>query len=276
MKRFPWLPYVIAGVSFLFFVVLSVRGVFLQRDLRRLEREQLARRQASVKDNSGRTQGIESGLSLLARKAGVGKLLGLSLRDGGSTKTLAIEWESTPSATMTFLGLLQSPGGAGTCLSLMVTPTDTAQHVRVRGIFEEKPSVSSGIKVLPLKLARNVFAPLWRDASVALAERQERERKREEQARVAEQQKSETDRRVQEEAQRQQEKKRGLESQLLVTGIVNNGREPLAFVSAPQGRSVMLRSGDVIEEARVTSIDQSKGEVRLDYQGKFEVVLRIQ
>jgi hypothetical protein len=57
---------------------------------------------------------------------------------------------------------------------------------------------------------------------------------------------------------------------LVLSGVVNNGREPMAFVNG-----AMIRVGDVVQDARVAVIDDKKGEVTLDLAGKSQVVLRI-
>ena len=74
------------------------------------------------------------------------------------------------------------------------------------------------------------------------------------------------------------EAKRGeLESQVKLTGIVNNGRETLAFISleGPQSKNVIVRVGDMLQEARIAAIDARKYEVRLDYAGKLEVLVKL-
>ena len=61
-----------------------------------------------------------------------------------------------------------------------------------------------------------------------------------------------------------------------VAGIAGAGASAVAFLtSAADHRSLMVKAGDAIEEARVTAVDPEHGEVRLDANGLFTIVLRL-
>jgi hypothetical protein len=212
-----------------------------------------------------------------ARKAGVRRLLNVGGSAGPAGDTLTVEWEAKGPASFRLVERLQSR--LGRCEKLDITSAEPPL-LHVTTAFERRLSPAAGgaaVQISTTAFARNVFAPLWkpRPENVALA--QARELKKQEDERKAEQERADQERQAREEQQQLASKQQQLETQLSLTGIVNNGHEALAFVSnrSAGGQATMLRSGDLINDARVTAIDEAKGEVALDYRGKFQVHLKI-
>lgn len=277
MKWSAWFLPSVAALSLGLFGFNSIRWFRLRQEIDRAEKR--APRQPVPIESSGTIGNpvwSETDVSRIARDAGVARLLGLSARDGAS-KPVSIEWEASQPATLRFLSIIERSGGICGDLTITAAPS-SAGFLRARGSFGGTLQLSSSPIALGVennRSARNVFAPLWRDAAEARRAREDRERKKIEEVRAAEQLKMESARRSQQEDLMIQTKKREIENRLSVTGIVNNGREALAFVSDSSGSTRMVRDGDSIGEARVNAIDERRGEVRLDYQGKFEVVLKL-
>ncbi len=215
--------------------------------------------------------GSEGAIAREANACGVRRLVGVELAERAQ-----IEWEGTPVTALRFVDALIAKKIVGRCERLRLT-TDAAEPaiVRIRGEFDRRAVVkmdrSTDASI------RNVFFPLWserRDPPPTVANAAA-DKKREHEQQM-EREKAEKDRLEREQMQQLENKKRELETGLSVSGIVNNGREPIAFVSARAGgQTLMLRGGDTIQDAQVTAIDEKKGEVRLDYLGKFQVSLRL-
>ncbi len=262
-------------VSAAVFVIQSVRFYRDRSEANLFDREMATATHANAAlPNS--VQKIEALASAGAKKTGVARLLSVSTPKAG---VLQLEWEGTPTATAAYLTALATDARVGTCRLLRVMPVDSrGPLLRASASFALGPVPRAVVlHKTEFKNGRNVFAALWHEESASNLQDHLAELKREEKLRHDEEAKQEAERRVQDEANRLTEKRRQLESGLVLTGIVSNGREPLAFVNnrSSGGRTVMLRSGDVIEEARVTSIEADKGELRLDYSGKFQISLKI-
>ena len=82
---------------------------------------------------------------------------------------------------------------------------------------------------------------------------------------------------AQTEKNRLDQKKQSLSTTLVLSGIAKSGPNSVAMVDSrgPERGMLMLHVGDKVSEAQVTSIDERKGEVILDYEGKIQVVLRM-
>ena len=269
----------VAGAAFLVFCYESQETIRTKLALHRMEKEASHKISALSSASAAPVDGLESALSAAAKKSGTRRLLSVNSGESRGARIIELEWEGSQQATVQFLSLLQSTSTVGICSGLRITGSPAEPGLlRARGTFEMGAArVRSDRPNGAPALARDVFAPLWRDATGSDPVRLAREQKKMEEVRLREQQRADEERRGQEEARRIEEKRRGLETQLVVTGIVHNGREAMAFMNRHNagGQTVMVRSGDLIEEAKVTNIDEKKGEVWLDYLGKFQTVLKI-
>lgn len=213
-----------------------------------------------------------------ARQSGVPRLLNVGGAGGSPDGPVTVEWEADGGASLRFLSRLQSR--LGRCEKLDITSAEPPL-LHVTTAFERRlfplEAAAAGGRNGAVPPARNVFAPLWKPRQENVALVQARELKKQEEERKAEQAQMEKDRAAREEEQQLAGKRQQLETELALTGIVNDGHQPLAFVSnrSSGGQATMLRSGDMINDARVTSIDEAKGQVALDYRGKFQVLLKI-
>jgi len=222
-------------------------------------------------------------LSRVAKEAGLKRLLSVAADDAADGGTVQLVWESDQNSSLLFYDLLHARGIIGRSRRLQIAGSEsTPGFIHVTADFIPGNPVShaglSKKSVVARKIERPVFKPLWSSMVANQSSENAREKKRLELARVEEQRLAEKRRYEQEAEQRLLLKRRQLESELALTGIVNNGREALAFIVRGGGgthQTLMLHQGEEIADARVVSIDESRGEVQLDYQGKFQVVLRM-
>lgn len=225
--------------------------------------------------------GIESQLSQLAKTAGIQRLLSVGTNGASPSNSISLEWEGSQQSLIQWMGLLASSEVLGPCESLLITAAPQSNDLlHVNGIFQAQPNRSNSTEfktaLNPPKLHRNIFAPLWNKA--ASPQQPTTQKKREvENALQLQQKKIEQAQIALQEIQMKQEKKRAFETQWGLTGIVNNGKEPLAFINSQntEGKTMMARKGDLIDSARITDIDEKNGEVRLDSMGQFQVVLKL-
>src|SRR3989339_947991 len=123
---------------------------------------------------------------------------------------------------------------------------------------------------------RNLFKPLWQSAQPSIRDLEAERKAASESARV-EQQKQLEELRNQEDARRKDAKKREIESTLIITGIVNDGQNTLAFIKnrADNDKTLSLKQGETIADCAIISINTATGTVVLDYQQKFQITLSL-
>ena len=247
----------------------------LRSDLAALGSSSRAARSGAVPASDVLVQGL---LGEDARQAGVPRLLNVGSSAGEADGPVTVEWEAPGRACLHFLARLQAR--LGRCETLDITSGEPPL-LHVTAAFERRPWLAAGggpaIQTSTVTFARNVFASLWKPKQEDLALAQARELKKQEDERKAEQERADQERQARDEQQQLAGKRQQLETELALTGIVNNGHEALAFVSnrSAGGQAAVVRSGDMIADARVASIDEARGEVALDYRGKFQVLLKM-
>lgn len=216
---------------------------------------------------------FQSYVQASARTAGIGDVISLRPQDA------YLIWEGRGSllSLMAFMSTLSS--GALPCkINLMrLTPAGEDQHV-IKAVFTIEQSWAPGktlVSVVPTEdfsvkpATRSIFKPLWnpvpsgdgrqstfsKPASQAKAELEEKALAyaREENLRLQ-----------QEEAERQARRKQ-LEEDLKVTGIVNDGTRVVAFIQNRRdgNRTSTVAKGDMIEGCTVTDISEATGRVTL-------------
>lgn len=256
------------------------RTISLMRQGAELKRKEEAFLKTS--SNSGRAPANisdrrwEKEISQTAKEARVPKLTSVGIDKNKTPIQIQLEWEGSQSSTLRFLRALENLNGLGTCLKLqLASSSDGSGAVRGRAVFSTQRIERPKIVVAAAPAVRDVFRSPWTPKRESLNTAFLETLKKQEESRKADQARLDEERKAQEETARLDNTRRQLETQYVVTGIVHNGREALAFVSARGGENLMLRSGDTLQDARVTAIDDKKGEVRLDYLGKFQTVLRL-
>jgi hypothetical protein len=120
---------------------------------------------------------------------------------------------------------------------------------------------------------RNVFRPLWKTYT---QKKDDKSRQEELEAlRLAEEERK----LALQEAEKQRKieaKQREIETNYTLTGIVLDNNKPQAVIQERNGTAHFVYKDDTINDIKITSIDENKGETVLDYQGKFTVKLRMQ
>lgn len=228
---------------------------------------------ASKSENVGKNSPRGADLNQIAVATHLGRLTSVTLPPDGVPGDTRIEWESDFASSVAFLSALQRAGLASRVPELSVTSIEQEPGT-VHGRATLRKGALSGPQITFTLIGRNVFKPLWKSeiriAAVASENlRREEERRRQEQART------EKDRQIQDAANQRAALKRNMESRYAVTGIAEDGHGTLAFLSADRTRSLLVRSGDPLEDARVSVIDAKSGTVTLDANGAFTVVLRL-
>ena len=222
---------------------------------------------------------IEDTINLAAYKSGVKRLLSITTQNSMDGPQLRVEAEGDQSHLLGFMHELEASPDLGSCLRLHVTGAAPGQAARVSllfpvGMFPGKTAPAS--PVAP-DSGRDVFVTLWQqrvrdagDVALEQAKRLEEQQRREQQLAAEQQMKHAAEEQL-------ASKRRELENAYVLTGIVNNGREPIAFVSQKSagGAALMLRQDDALGEARVARIDETKGEMQLDYHGKFQLLFHL-
>lgn len=214
-----------------------------------------------------------------ARKNRISKLISMEQRAQRSSPELEIQWESDLISSLKFLTGLESAGVVGACVQTRISRVENAPtQLNVNSVFSLNRSTEAVMAALPMPAARyqQVFFPLWRSAPVNSAERKHK-KVLEREARLRDQERLERERREKAEETQREAKRRQLEAGLSVTGIVNNGEQTLAFVSIGGGSSktLILKTGDTVQEARVADIDEARGLVVLDLGDGSEATLRL-
>lgn len=118
---------------------------------------------------------------------------------------------------------------------------------------------------------RNIFKPLWEVNIVKPVNEEDLEKKR-----LEEQKRIEEERRKIEEQRLIENKKRELPQNFLLSGVVFNGTNTSALITDQRnGVGGSYKVGDDLDGAKITEIDEKAQIVYLDYEGKFQVTLRI-
>ncbi|MBN1384579.1 MAG: hypothetical protein JW983_06865 [Elusimicrobia bacterium] len=120
---------------------------------------------------------------------------------------------------------------------------------------------------------RNIFRPIW-DTSEVRKDDKEAKKKHREELEKAEKEKQER----LEKAKQERElaaKKRELETNLVLTGIILDDNQFQAVIQNRKlnNKTFFVGKGDMIEDTEVVSIDDSKGEIVLDYKNLIKVKL---
>lgn len=258
----------LAGAMFLIFsavqwAVISIKGRSLPA-------------MASTTHTRPQTAGLERLIGQAAMRNNVRKLLSVGLDESKTRPEVRVEWEAPLTETTRFLADLERNGFVDSYRELkMAGAGDGSSALRGLTVFVVgSMTASTDDKKTAAIVAPDVFvrtgAPRVQTAVVA-------QPKKEDLAQVAKlAAEREKVQREQEEAAQLEARRRQLETGLVLTGILDNGRELLALIDDSSGGrgTAMLRCGDTVQGARIDSIDEKKGEVRLDVDGRFQVVLR--
>jgi hypothetical protein len=263
---------VAAGLSGTIFLIRAGGLVNAHRRLHAAERRPASRTlSASVQASDLLLQGAIGKAASASRV----RLLSVATSQTGESLGLVLAWEGSISKSWAMLNTLADQRLVGRWRQFHVAPAEGGQ-IRMDGVADagSLDAPAAGKKWTPLP-ARNPFRPLWRTPVQDPAQVVSQQIKKEEEQKKQEEQKEQSEKKEAEEAARLEAKKRELLSDLVLTGIVNNGREVLAFLNSHGNGTLMLRNGDTIQEARVVGIDEKKGEINLDYQGKFRLNFKI-
>ncbi len=224
--------------------------------------------------------GIENTVNLAANQAGVHRLLSIGSVDSPDGPQLQIESEGTQASLLKLLSILERIRGLGACLRIHVMgATATSTSVRCSLLFSpSKPSPAvDDVDVAVSRLKRDVFIPLWRERAVSITDLALAQAKRMEEQQRKSEERAQTDQKNREAEERLNAKRRELIENYTLTGIGSSGHDPIAFVSQKSagGAALMVHQQDLIGDARVIRIDEQKGEMQLDYEGKFQLLFRI-
>ncbi len=261
------------GVSLTVFLFRA--GTYLQVE-HRVQAQEKSIRKSKIPNHDKREwePSFQGKVAELATKFKIRKIVGITPETGSRVN---ISWEGTLRDSLLFLDHLLSQGILSTPEYLQISGLDTSQ-VRVRGIFQNGDTNirTSAIDPKEISKLKNVFAPLWEVKKQDYSVLQEKEIRRRDERIQKEQERQEAMIKEREEVEKIENKKKEFETGFALSGIVNNGKEPIAFVKSREGgQTMMLKAGDMLREARVISIDESKGEIQLSYQDKFQIHLRL-
>lgn len=118
---------------------------------------------------------------------------------------------------------------------------------------------------------KNIFKPLWEANTVKPANDEDQEKNR-----LEEQKKIEEEHRKAEEQRAIENKKIELSQNFLLSGVVFDGTNTSALITDQKsGIGGSFKVGDELNGAKVVSIDEKAQTVCLDYEGKFQVTLKI-
>jgi hypothetical protein len=134
----------------------------------------------------------------------------------------------------------------------------------------KQPPVSIYNKIIN----RNIFHPLWnvsdsKDTNISKKADIEAAKKLEEQRELE---------RKQADQRRLEDKKKDVETNYILTGIIYETDGPKAAIQSKRNpnSSFIVKPGDNVDDLKVMSVNSSNSEVLLDYDGKFQVTLRMQ
>ncbi|MBI5554400.1 MAG: hypothetical protein HY920_00920 [Elusimicrobia bacterium] len=118
---------------------------------------------------------------------------------------------------------------------------------------------------------RNIFKPLWKVNIVKPVNEENLEKKT-----LAEQKKIEEERRKIEEQRRLENKKTELSQNFLLSGVVFDGANTAALITDQRnGSGGSYKIGDELAGAKIISLDEKAQIVDLDYEGQFQITLKI-
>lgn len=126
-------------------------------------------------------------------------------------------------------------------------------------------------------LQRDIFRPLWK-TSDSPSEISSKPMKAELDAiRKAEEERVEAQRK-QEDQRRLEEKKKDIENSYTVTGIIHENGNLTAVLQSKRssGKNYFVTKGETVDELKVTAINESRGDVTLDYDNKVSVTLHME
>jgi hypothetical protein len=212
---------------------------------------------------------LQTAITDLAKSCGIKRILHIEFKKNESRILADFEWEASSPATIRFLKEAEESGLIQGCASLVLDATrgrETELHGlascysgpgRTKAQVNVKPKTELPIKnifegsdrPIPEKIASRSLARLKPSSlKISQVERNEMEQKR-----------------------------REIEAQVSVTGIVRNGISQMAIleVRGAETKSLMVKAGDTVLGALVKSIDDQQNEVRLQYQTHSEIVLRL-
>ncbi|OGS20225.1 MAG: hypothetical protein A2252_06395 [Elusimicrobia bacterium RIFOXYA2_FULL_39_19] len=120
---------------------------------------------------------------------------------------------------------------------------------------------------------RNVFRPLW---ATEFNNSDDKSRKEELEAlKKSEKERIESQKLAEEQA-KIDNKKKEIEQNYSLTGIIFDKGKKQAVIQDRKGLSSFMYENDFLDEAKIISINETKSEVILDYKGKFTVVFRME
>jgi len=131
-------------------------------------------------------------------------------------------------------------------------------------------SQDNGMSSYNIIIQRNIFRPLW--AVTSPAGNDDKSKKAE----------LETLRKAEEERQKSQQitelanKKHEIESTYTLNGIVFENGKKQAIIQVKKGSTHFAFENDMLDDLKITSINDSKSEVTADYQGKFTVTFHME
>lgn len=118
---------------------------------------------------------------------------------------------------------------------------------------------------------RNIFKPLWEANLVQPVNEEDLDKQR-----LGEQKRIEEERRKIEEQRLIENKKRELPQNFLLSGVVFDGTNTSALITDQRnGVGGSYKVGDELDGAKIISIDEKAQMAVLDYEGKFQVTLKI-
>lgn len=220
-----------------------------------------------------------------ARAAGITDVTALRPQE----RTIVWEGRATLSSLIQFISLLSSGSLPCRVVQMHLTPDETRQELVKASLTVEQswapgkaPVFTGGFIENPVQRQyRNIFKPLWQSpqtvsatqsapAKPAPPTRQELEEKALAYAR-------EETLRLQQEEQERQARRKQLEADLKVTGIVNDGSRLVAFIQNRRdgNRTVTAGQGDTIEGCAITAINEKTGKVFLKNE-QFALELNLQ
>jgi hypothetical protein len=124
-------------------------------------------------------------------------------------------------------------------------------------------------------IKRNIFNPLWAVNTETIYDKSRKEElealKKAEEERKEALRKAEEDRKEAQRIADEQKKKREIEENYKLTGIVFEKEKKQAIIQDKKGMSYFVFENDMLGEVKIVSINDAAGEVTADYLGIFTV-----
>lgn len=217
-------------------------------------------------------RGLEAVINQAAQDARLRRLTSVAPTGKDQQSDVSIEWESDLRSSLSYLALLKARGPAHEILRLSLTGLED-QPGTLRGRATLAPGPASSVSTFTT-VQRDVFYPIWKN-EVRFARLASENIRRQEEERRRRQEEDEKKRQEQEAAQQLEARRRAFQTRYVLTGIVTDGKGPIAFLNDDRQQSVMARTGDRLADATVASIDVASGEVKLDGSESMSVVLHL-